>query len=147
MEETHKIEARQGNLTALFICSLLFQVAPLFRPGLVCRHFSVKADRNGDCNKYCDRTCHFAILQGTLRPVACRRRSPVPPDGDRVTTFILLFTLLLVSALLWRTVFVRQKERQVIRFGLKELVIAVGIAGVIAGGLFYLLFNTTLRIV
>ncbi|WP_334190514.1 hypothetical protein [Noviherbaspirillum sp.] len=64
-----------------------------------------------------------------------------------MTTFILLFTLLLVSALLWRTVFVRQKERQVIRFGLKELVIAVGIAGVIAGGLFYLLFNTTLRIV
>jgi membrane protein implicated in regulation of membrane protease activity len=64
-----------------------------------------------------------------------------------VTTFILLFALLFVSVLLWRTVFVRQKERQVIRFGLREFVIAAGIAAVIAGGLFYLLFNTTLRIV
>jgi hypothetical protein len=60
---------------------------------------------------------------------------------------MLLFTLLFVSVLLWRTVFIRQKERQAIRFGLKELVIAAGIAGVVAAALFYLMFNNTLRIV
>lgn len=60
---------------------------------------------------------------------------------------MLLFTLLFVSVLLWRTVFVRQKERQAIRFGVKELVIAAGVAGAVAAGLFYLMFNNTLRIV
>ena len=64
-----------------------------------------------------------------------------------MTAFIVLFGALFLSILLWRTVFVRQKDRQAIRFGFKELALAAAIAALVVGLLFFLMFNTTLRLV
>lgn len=60
--------------------------------------------------------------------------------------FILIFVVLFTITVAWRTVFVRKEDRKAIRFGLKELAIALSVSLVGATGLFFAMFNNTMRI-
>lgn len=59
---------------------------------------------------------------------------------------VLILVAVFAAVMLWRNVFDRKRDRKAIRFGLRELVIAGGLAVVVAGGLFFALTNNTWRV-
>jgi len=61
--------------------------------------------------------------------------------------FVVIFVILFAVTVSWRTVFVKKKDRKLIRFGIKELAIALAVSTFGAAGLFFALFNNTMRIV
>jgi len=62
-------------------------------------------------------------------------------------TFVLIFLVLLAGTVAWRTVFKSEDDRKAIRFGIKELAIALAVSLGGATALFFALFNNTMRII
>ena len=58
---------------------------------------------------------------------------------------LLIVIAVFFSVILWRNVFYRKRERKAIRFGIRELMIAVCAAAVVVLVLFVALLNNTWR--
>jgi len=59
---------------------------------------------------------------------------------------VFIFVVLFGVTVAWRTVFVKKKDRRVIRFGLKELGIGLAVSLIGAAVLFFVLTSQTLRV-
>lgn len=62
-------------------------------------------------------------------------------------TYFLLFLGAFIGSMLWRTVFVKKRDRREIRAWVKQIAISLLLAFVVATLLFLIMFHNTVRLI